>query len=61
MPPHARARQGLSIERLNPKIGAMILGIDLTAPLQHEVLDALNEAWMEYLVLVFPNQRITDE
>ena len=39
----------------------MILGIDLTAPLQHEVLDALNEAWMEYLVLVFPNQRITDE
>ena len=61
MPPHARARRGLSIERLNPKIGAMILGIDLTAPLQHEVLDALNEAWMEYLVLVFPNQRITDE
>ena len=61
MPPHARARQCLSIERLNPKIGAMILGIDLTAPLQHEVLDALNEAWMEYLVLVFPNQRITDE
>ena len=61
MPPPTRARQGLSIERLNPKIGAMILGIDLTATLQHEVLDALNEAWMEYLVLVFPNQRITDE
>ena len=61
MPPHARARRGLSIERLNPKIGAMIFGIDLTATLQHEVLDALNEAWMEYLVLVFPNQRITDE
>ena len=39
----------------------MIFGIDLTATLQHEVLDALNEAWMEYLVLVFPNQRITDE
>lgn len=61
MPLHAEARQGLSIERLHPKIGAKILGVDLTAPLEHEVLDALNEAWMAYLVLVFPDQRITDE
>lgn len=52
---------GLSVRKLHPALGAEIRGIDMREPLGRETLDALHAAWMEHLVLVFPDQRVTDE
>ena len=48
------------VERLHPEIGAKIRGIDLAAHLDYDALSILHSLWMQYLVLVFPDQSITD-
>ena len=54
------ARSGLDIEPLHPMLGARVSGLDLSQPLSPETFDAVHQAWMEHLVLVFPDQRISD-
>ena len=45
----------------HPLIGAEIRGVDLRQPLSNDVLQAIHDAWMQHLLLVFPDQPLTDE
>lgn len=51
----------LSIEKLHPHIGALVGGVDLTEPLSKEVFARIQDAFNQYSVLVFRNQRIDDD
>ncbi|MBG03913.1 MAG: taurine dioxygenase [Rhodospirillaceae bacterium] len=51
----------ISIKPLHPALGAEIRGVDLTQQISQETFRDIHDAWMEYLVLVFPDQPVTDE
>lgn len=42
-------------------LGAYVTGIDLAASLSQTQTQALRDAWLEHLVLVFPEQALTEE
>ena len=50
----------LTVRPLHPALGAEVRGIDMRAPLDPDTFRELHDAWMHYLVLVFPEQRISD-
>jgi alpha-ketoglutarate-dependent 2,4-dichlorophenoxyacetate dioxygenase len=50
----------IAIERVHPKFGARITGLDLRHPLDDVTFKAIDEAFNEYSVLVFPGQPLTD-
>ncbi len=50
----------LEVRRLHPALGAEVRGIDMRQPLEPEGFRALHDLWMEHLVLVFPDQPVTD-
>lgn len=41
--------------------GATVTGVDLSAPLLGETVDAIRMAWLKYHVLAFPDQSMTDD
>ena len=41
--------------------GAVVRGVDLTQPLAKETVDEIRSAWLDHLVLVFPDQEMSDE
>ncbi len=45
----------------HPLVGAEVRGVDLRQRLSQDTLRELHDIWMEHLVLVFPDQPITDE
>lgn len=49
------------IRRLTPHIGAEVSGIDLSKPISEATAKALHRAWLDYHVLVFRGQRLTDD
>ena len=49
------------LKPLNPHIGARVEGIDVSAPIDDATADALQAALIEHLVLVFPEQDLTEE
>jgi alpha-ketoglutarate-dependent 2,4-dichlorophenoxyacetate dioxygenase len=52
----------LTLTPLHPAFGARVLGVDLKAPLAADTFEALQEAFDEHSVLVFPDQHLdTDE
>ncbi len=51
----------LSVEKLHPLIGARVTGIDFRKPVGAEARAELQRIWLDNLVLVFPNQPLTDE
>ena len=51
----------ITVEPTGGACGASVRGIDLTAPIGAEDLQALETAWYEHHVLVFPEQRLSDE
>ena len=51
----------ISVKSLHPAIGAEIRGVDLRRDIDPETFQAVHDAWMEHLVVVFPDQKITDE
>ena len=51
----------ITVTPRHPALGAEIRGVDMRGPLDAETLQAVREAWMKHLVLVFPDQRITDQ
>lgn len=55
------ATQTISVRKLHPYLGAEVRGVDMGRPLDPATFKAVHDAWMEHLVLVFPEQRITDE
>jgi len=42
-------------------LGAVVSGIDLAGPLTADAIAALRAAWLEHLVLVFPDQQLSVE
>ena len=50
----------LSIERVHPRFGARITGLDLGRPLDDVTFKTLLDAFNEFSVLVFPGQGLTD-
>ena len=54
------ATSGLTVRKLHPALGAEVRGIDMRRPLDAETFHALHDIWMQHLVLVFPDQHITD-
>jgi taurine dioxygenase len=46
----------LRVEPIDAPLGARITGVDLHEPLRRDDFDAIHRAWMEYQVLVFPDQ-----
>ncbi len=41
--------------------GAAVTGVDLSAPLSEAVVADIRAAWLEHLVLAFPDQRMSDD
>ncbi|WP_095011054.1 TauD/TfdA dioxygenase family protein [Tsuneonella mangrovi] len=41
--------------------GATVTGVDLAGPLDSATIAAIRSAWLEHLVLAFPNQRMDDD
>lgn len=54
-------RNKLQVERRHPLIGTEVRGIDLRKPLDEATFQELHDLWMEHLLLIFPDQPITDE
>lgn len=50
----------LQVRSLHPALGAEVRGIDMRAPPDPATFRALQDVWMQHLVLVFPGQHITD-
>ena len=48
------------VRSLHPAIGAEFRGVDFNGPIDEEAAAAMHAAWMEHLVLVFPDQPVTD-
>ncbi len=46
----------LRITPLAPALGAQVTGLDLRQPLDPAVVDTLRAAWLEHIVLLFPDQ-----
>jgi alpha-ketoglutarate-dependent taurine dioxygenase len=51
----------ITVTPRHPALGAEVRGIDMRQPMDAETLQAVSDAWMKHLVLVFPDQRITDQ
>jgi taurine dioxygenase len=50
----------LDLRPLTPTIGAEVRGIDCSQPLSDETIAAIRAAWLERLVLFFPDQHLDD-
>ncbi|MEW1631477.1 TauD/TfdA family dioxygenase [Streptomyces sp. NPDC089173] len=49
------------IRRVGPRIGAEVIGVDLTEPVEEKTADELRQAFEEHKVLVFRNQHLTPD
>ena len=50
----------LTVRSLHPALGAAVTGVDFREPPTPETRAELNAAWMEHLVLIFPDQPVND-
>jgi len=55
------AGRGITIQPLHPVFAGEVSGVDLTRPLERETIAAIEAGMAKYAVLVFRDQRITDE
>ena len=51
----------ITVKPRHPALGAEIRGVDMKKPLDAETVKQVHDAWMEHLVVVFPDQQITDQ
>lgn len=51
----------LTVTPLGPALGASVTGLDFRDTITPEIKAELNAAWMQNLILVFPDQPLTDE
>jgi taurine dioxygenase len=51
----------ITVKPRHPALGAEIRGVDMRRPLDADTQKQVHAAWMKHLVLVFPDQRITDQ
>ena len=50
----------LQVRPLHEALGAEVRGVDMTKPMDAETFNAVHDIWMKHLVLVFPEQHISD-
>jgi taurine dioxygenase len=48
----------VKIERVGHPCGARVTGVDLSRPVSREDFEAIHKAWLDNLVLVFPQQQL---
>lgn len=51
----------ITVTPRHPALGAEVRGIDMHRPLNAETVKAVRDAWTRHLVLVFPDQQISDQ
>nr|MCU0891592.1 TauD/TfdA family dioxygenase [Sandarakinorhabdus sp.] len=51
----------MHVEPTGQACGAVVTGLDLARPLAAEQVAAVRAAWLQHHVLVFPQQRLTDD
>lgn len=51
----------MHVEATGQACGAVVTGVDLSAPLAPEQVAAIRAAWLQHHVLVFPDQRLSDD
>jgi alpha-ketoglutarate-dependent taurine dioxygenase len=51
----------ITVKPRHPALGAEIRGVDMQKPLDAETVKQVHDAWMKHLVVVFPDQHITDQ
>jgi alpha-ketoglutarate-dependent taurine dioxygenase len=56
----SRAKDGVTITRRHPLIGAEVRGVDL-GRVDDAAFGRIYDAWLEHLLLVFPEQDLTDD
>ena len=56
----ATATARFTVRKLHPALGAEVRGFDMRQPLDAPAFLDLQAIWMEHLVLVFPDQPVTD-
>ncbi|MDQ2804239.1 MAG: TauD/TfdA family dioxygenase [Pseudomonadota bacterium] len=56
----ATTQARLTVRSLHPALGAEVRGIDMRAKLDADIFRELHDVWMRHLVLVFPEQHISD-
>jgi alpha-ketoglutarate-dependent 2,4-dichlorophenoxyacetate dioxygenase len=52
---------GILVKELTPGFGAAVRGLDLSRPLDDASFDQVLDAFHQYAVLVFPDQKLNDE
>ena len=57
----AQLQTRLQVRPLNPALGAEVRGVDMNKPLDPATKKELHDAWMQYQVVVLPEQHVTDE
>ena len=55
------ARTRLDVVPLSQYIGAEVRGIDLRAVLDPDVVEDIHQAWLDHAVLLFRDQRLSQE
>ena len=51
----------LQVRPLSPALGAEVRGVDMGKPVDPATFAELHEAWMQHLVIVLPQQHVSDE
>ena len=51
----------ITVKSRHPALGAEIRGVDMRRPMDPETFKAVHDAWMKHLVVVFPDQPVTDQ
>ena len=51
----------VSVIKLHPVIGAEVRGVDLSRPLDAEAIQQVKDAWHQHTVLVFRDQRLSED
>ena len=51
----------ISVTPLSDVIGAKVTGVDISKPLDMDTVAQITQAWLDYIVLVFPNQDLTQD
>src|SRR2546425_945596 len=57
----AETVSGVAVTPIHPCLGARVEGVDLAGPLDEVTFQRIFDAFQEYSVLVFQDQRLTDE
>jgi len=61
MTPETLVNSPITIHPLKGALGAQVRGIDMRRPLDAASRETLMNAWMEHLILILPDQKVTDE